>query len=491
MAFTIVFDDSGEAPAHLKSLVGVERFGDLVFQRSSQLETLRQQAQMVGAPLISVRNPVERARLLTRVRDEGQSGRYLYCPSHLTPTCGASALDTFLRQIDYSPTGLHMPLNRTHESAGWTLTSGEQFAQLLSALEDDDPGRFFARFDEVLPRVYDRLCLIDLRDERALLDFLSGQFDARHFNAIEYGDYTLTKRSIEREKLRREFDFYAHASPEMQSFLVQPFDFKDDGTTASYRMERLAVPDMALQWILHAFAPHEFDRFLRHFFYFISVRPSRAASGIETEEVRHELYVDKVHSRIKQLKLASEYAKLVPLFERSFGGIDALVERYMTLYSASSHRRGQAALVLGHGDPCFSNILYSKSNQYLKLIDARGSTNAEHLFTDPYYDVAKLSHSVLGGYDFINQYRFNIRVGDELRPALHLDGPPPEWAQRIFAERLAAAGFNLHLTRLYEASLFISMLPLHMDWPLKVLGFAINASNILEQIADKAGLKDD
>jgi hypothetical protein len=102
-------------------------------------------------------------------------------------------------------------------------------------------------------------------------------------------------------------------------------------------------------------------------------------------------------ARIEQLKLASEYAKLAPLFERSFGGIDALVDRYMTPYRASSHRRGQMALVLGHGDPCFSNILYSKSNQYLKLIDARGGASVETLFTDPYYDVAKLSHSVLGG----------------------------------------------------------------------------------------------
>ena len=38
--------------------------------------------------------------------------------------------------------------------------------------------------------------------------------------------------------------------------------------------------------------------------------------------------------------------------------------------------------------------------------------------------------------------------------------------------------------RLYEASLFISMLPLHIDYPQKVLGFILNAINILKEIEE-------
>ena len=36
--------------------------------------------------------------------------------------------------------------------------------------------------------------------------------------------------------------------------------------------------------------------------------------------------------------------------------------------------------------------------------------------------------------------------------------------------------------RIYEASLFLSMLPLHMDNPHKVFAFILNAKNILEEI---------
>ncbi len=67
----------------------------------------------------------------------------------------------------------------------------------------------------------------------------------------------------------------------MQMFLVQPFDFEDDGETASYRMERVSMPDMSLQWLHGSFQANEFDRFLQHFFYFIRVRPERRGGPSE------------------------------------------------------------------------------------------------------------------------------------------------------------------------------------------------------------------
>ena len=52
----------------------------------------------------------------------------------------------------------------------------------------------------------------------------------------------------------------------------------------------------------------------------------------------------------------------------------------------------------------------------------------------------------------------------------------------MFKENLAEAGLDLKLIRLYEASLFLSMLPLHMDRPKKVFGFVMNALAILDSL---------
>ena len=42
--------------------------------------------------------------------------------------------------------------------------------------------------------------------------------------------------------------------------------------------------------------------------------------------------------------------------------------------------------------------------------------------------------------------------------------------------------FSYPVVRLYEASLFLSMLPLHMDNPQKVFGFLLNGIEILQEV---------
>ena len=59
----------------------------------------------------------------------------------------------------------------------------------------------------------------------------------------------------------------------------------------------------------------------------------------------------------------------------------------------------------------------------MKFVDPKGALEEEDLWTDPYYDLAKLSHSVLGNYDLINNSLFVVEIGDTLAPTLALKGP--------------------------------------------------------------------
>lgn len=481
MSLTLVFDDVATADATLRDLLGVEHFGALTFRRRARSDALADIAQRAGAGFLHLRTTEQREALLERLRTDDANGLFVHAPAHLAPACADDALVTLLRQIAYSPSNLHLPLERAHVRQGWTLLRGALLRQRL--LKADAPADFYEAHGDALVEVRDRLPLLDLSDERTLLDYLSGQLDARHFNAIARDDYVITKRSADRVKLKREFEFYQLAPPAMRMFLVQPFDFQDDGLTASYRMERLSVPDMALQWVHGAFQPHEFDRFLRHVFYFLQNRPAKPADREVVHAAQEDLYVRKVIERIAALKALPTYAALAPLLERSCGGIDALLARYLEMFAKARAHLPNDRLVIGHGDPCFSNILYSKTNQYLKLIDPRGAETEADLYTDPLYDVAKLSHSVLGHYDFINQGKFDIGVDEALHPRLILEPPPPAWAAPMFIAQLEAAGYNARLVRLCEASLFISMLPLHMDRPRKVLGFALRGAAILDELA--------
>lgn len=479
---TIVFDDTSIAEPSVHDLFGVVHYGALMFQRRRRSDAMAEIAAKANAKFVHIQDPQDRLKLIDSLqRQEQEDDVFLRVPAYLAATGSQERLITALRQMAYAPGQLLFPQD-THARDGWCLINGALLQALLQKTINDETSEFLDAHGSELVEVSNRINLADLRDERTLLDYLSGQMDARHFNSVHRDDYTITKRSTDREKLKREFDFHSMVPPNMRMFLIPPFGFEDNGETASYQMERLSIPDMAMQWVHGAFQPHEFDRFLRHIFYFLKSRATKRASKTDAVQVQDALYLEKVRQRIADLKAMPSYNELASYFERAFGGIDSLLQRYEKQFLKMRTQIPKNELAIGHGDPCFSNILYSKTNQYLKLIDPRGAGNEDELFTDPLYDVAKLSHSVLGRYDFINQGDFELQISADLKPALKFDAPYEDWVRTLFVEHIEAAGYSMPIVRLCEASLFISMLPLHIDRPKKVLGFAIRGHEILNEL---------
>ena len=127
--------------------------------------------------------------------------------------------------------------------------------------------------------------------------------------------------------------------------------------------------------------------------------------------------------------------------------------------------------------------MYNKSTKTLKFIDPKGAITENELWTNPYYDIAKLSHSICGRYDFFNNGLFEIKVNEEFSYDLEIPFDNSGFI-KIFKRKLEENGFDYLTVRIYEASLFLSMLPLHIDNPHKVFGFILNVKNILEEIKE-------
>ena len=165
------------------------------------------------------------------------------------------------------------------------------------------------------------------------------------------------------------------------------------------------------------------------------------------------------------------------------GGLTGLHERARTLIRAELGADSSDHLALSHGDPCLSNILFNPGLGLFRLIDPRGATRLEDGLMHPVYDLAKLSHSLIGGYDFINNGLFECKLGADLDLTLELDGGGPSaFVRQAFLQRLASGGWNPRLTRACEMSLFLSMLPLHADAPRKLPAFALAAHAILNEL---------
>ncbi|GHA01301.1 hypothetical protein DC083_03485 [Ignatzschineria ureiclastica] len=131
-----------------------------------------------------------------------------------------------------------------------------------------------------------------------------------------------------------------------------------------------------------------------------------------------------------------------------------------------------------HGDLCFSNMLFDSRGLRLKLIDPRGLDSAGNftLYGDLKYDYAKLTHSVIGLYDFIISGDFLIENAGTSEVLLHFDiDDRIAEIQALFAKISFLKGVTLQDILPGVILLFFSMLPLHNDRPDRQDAMLLNA----------------
>ena len=272
----------------------------------------------------------------------------------------------------------------------------------------------------------------------------------------------------------------------MRPWLVETFDFQRGEGLASYKMLRYYVADAALQWVHGAFESGAFEAFVQRLMFFLQNRPRRSCARQASAAEARRLFVDKLQQRVQVFLASPEGRRIHQLAVSTDVALDLqqLVRRFIALYQRHAKEFSMSYEVIGHGDPCFSNVLYDQRRYLLKLIDPRGAVDEAQLWTHPLYDLCKLSHSVLGDYDFINNGLYRVEFADDNRLGLWIEHEGEEHArqQERFLCAVKGAGYCPRVMRLGEASLFLSMLPLHLDYPNKVLAFMLRAANILDEV---------
>lgn len=325
---------------------------------------------------------------------------------------------------------------------------------------------------------------LNLGNIRQFLSFSSGSTATRHFNEVLIDSYYYTKSSTDKRKMQAEYSFYGLVPERMRPWLIQPFDYKDEGDRASYKMLRYYLADAALQWVHGAFEADTFKPFVERLLFFISDRPKRPCNKDYSIAMAQDLFVTKLQRRIKEFLSMPEGQRINQLASSSSPELDLnhLLSRYLKLYKHFEKAFSFDYSVVGHGDPCLSNVLYDQQRYLLKLVDPKGALSEEGLWTHPLYDLCKISHSLLGDYDFINNGLYTLGFADNNDFVLSFSHTNHGSLKSIFLDQLQSMGHDVRLMRLGEASLFLSMLPLHIDYPNKVLVFMLNARQILNEV---------
>lgn len=339
-------------------------------------------------------------------------------------------------------------------------------------------------YEDIPHQVMQTDCFYYLNNLNNFLKYITGGFDARFFNSLSGNEYVVTKSSVNKKKIKSEYTFYYLIPDEMKKWFVLPYNYQEADDRASYTMERLHMTDIAIRWVHGAISLDEFRDLLKKIFYFVESRYKKQISKEEYDKISNNLYLDKIDERINELKKHDLFDSFATYIQSStiYNSIDEIIQQYKRLYSEIVGKTNLEYIsVIGHGDLCFSNMLYNKETSTLKLIDPKGALEESKIWTNPYYDIAKLSHSICGKYDFFNSGMYDIKLDSDLKFELTIDFDNREYVE-IFKEYLEKLGYDYKMIRILEASLFLSMLPLHMDYPQKVFGFLLNAINILEEV---------
>jgi hypothetical protein len=273
-----------------------------------------------------------------------------------------------------------------------------------------------------------------------------GSFISRSFNSVTVSGDEVIKSSRNLEKIINEHAYFYSISDDLKHFMVQPYQLSISEGRASYRMKFWRSPDAGGLYSSKSLEMSDFVKIVD------SVDSFKKAAKRNTRTTANSWNSMLQSTTIKARSRVTDFVgdRAIPLCDR-------LEEHILNItpYSIDS--------IESHGDLCLSNIILCEDGM-VRFIDPRGS---DSIWMDEYYDMAKLSQCILGGYDFI--------VNDV--PENHSRD-----IQEYFLQYIKSVGLSYEMLRIYEASLFISMCPLHSDRPDHVEKFLDAAEKILMEL---------
>jgi len=298
----------------------------------------------------------------------------------------------------------------------------------------------------------------------------------RHFNKLEIKKNTVIKESVNKEKIIDEFNFLSNIPEAMKNYYVTVSDLKVQENLAQYSMNKVNGLDLSMEFINNGLSSKMLSSIFNELKVYFELIQNYTGSQNETT---YDFLVNKNHTRLSELKAWNGYQQLNE-FARNhtpFSCIDSLFDSANRLLKNSKTELNSTKAVISHGDLCFSNIIKDDDQLRLIFIDPRGGKISNN-YRSPYYDLAKLCHSLLGGYDHIVNGIAEIKFNNDMLANIKF-GQDMDKHKELFQSFVASLSLSYFLVRKIEISLFLSMLPLHTESSKKVSMLMLRASELI------------
>ena len=287
----------------------------------------------------------------------------------------------------------------------------------------------------------------------------------RNFNDLRISEGTVWKSGFPENKIESEGLWFYNLPPQLKIYTPQLID---RGITPSgspfYETEYLcAIP------LNEAFVHGRNPSFFWDKIFSICAtwfeKSTSYQSAIATDQylsIRKSIVVNKTIRRIDSFftttpeNLQSE----IVFNKRKLPSLSKITEEMIGLVDNSELFPG-----IVHGDLCLSNMIYDSRSENLKFIDPRGLDDEGNFmnYGDVSYDYAKLTHSIIGLYDFIiSNALVAQRDGMKFEFNVNMDHRINEIQEKFVKANILKQSKVVDIMP-QVILLFLSMLPLHSD----------------------------
>ena len=231
----------------------------------------------------------------------------------------------------------------------------------------------------------------------------------RYFNSLQFDDSgeSIVKTSKDNLKLINEINWYKKIPRDILELVPKILD-SDVSNNPFIKLEYVKHPTLSELWLYSDFPTAFWKNIIQDLLEIIQ-RFKEHKEDVSEQEY-HLIYFQKTVDRINELIETNKIFK--EIFDNDFISIngkklknwslirDKIEKKIKTIYNKDDN-------CLIHGDLYFSNILYDSETSKYKIIDPRGKWG-NGISGDIKYDIAKIRHSIVGGFDTITNGLYTV-----------------------------------------------------------------------------------
>lgn len=299
----------------------------------------------------------------------------------------------------------------------------------------------------------------------------------RAFNELSINSKWVEKSSLNRSKIIAEANWFENLPFSLKGYTPQYLGSFSKDKTTSYRLEYLHLTALNELYVFGELPGSTWDQILHCCVDFLKACLFESSPSISGSNTLDELFGNKTNQRL------GEYCSQmsISLDDEWYFNKEKPVSLQYILEESNKYLpepKSHWGLSIMHGDFCFSNILYDFRAAKIKTIDPRGiMPNGEHtMYGDIRYDIAKLSHSIIGMYDCLIAGYYDVEIkGKQIE--FHIE---EKKEHKLIQKRfiiMIEKEFGISAVSLLsmQIQLFLSMLPLHNDNPKRQKALFANA----------------